>query len=116
MDLLLKLVETKKYRCTKCKGIKQDTLYALGECEHHPDIFVDLTNGQNKTCDALAKQKVAKHYGIMFRYFRAQYVLKTTNGGASTPFTTADQNSIFTAFNPAKLSARPTTIAAAITM
>ena len=50
--------------------------HLLRECEHHSDIFVDLTNGQNKTCDELAKQKVAKHYGIMFRYFRAQYVLK----------------------------------------
>src|ERR1017187_2832643 len=74
--LVLKLVETKKYRCGKCKGIKQDTIHLLGECEHHPDIFVDLTNGQNKTCDELAKQKVAKHYGIMFRYFRAHYTLK----------------------------------------
>jgi hypothetical protein len=83
-SLLLKLVETKKYRCAKCKGIKQDTLHVLGECEHHSDIFVDLTNGQNKTCDALAKQKVAKHYGIMFRYFRAQYVLKKLDEFAQT--------------------------------
>lgn len=83
-SLILKLVETKKYRCTKCKGIKQDTLHVLGECEHHPDIFVDLTNGQNKTCDALAKQKVAKHYGTMFRYFRAQYVLKKLDEFAQT--------------------------------
>jgi hypothetical protein len=60
-SLVLKIVETKKYRCGKCKGIKPDTLNLLRECEHHPDIFVDLTNGQNKTCDELAKQKVAKH-------------------------------------------------------
>ena len=39
-SLLLKLVETKKYRCTKCKGIKQDTLHVLVECDHHPDIFL----------------------------------------------------------------------------
>lgn len=83
-SLILKLVETKKYRCTKCKSIKPDTLHALSDCEHHPDIFVDLTNGQNKTCDALAKQKVAKHYGIMFRYFRAQYVLKKLDEFAQT--------------------------------
>ena len=50
----------------------------------------DLTNGQNKTCDALAKQKVAKHYGTMFRYFRAQYVLKKLDEFAQTfPVTTA---------------------------
>jgi hypothetical protein len=75
-SLVLKLVDAKKYRCPKCKGIKADSLHLLGECDHHPDIFVDLTNGQNKTCDELAKRKVAKHYGIMFRYFRAHYVLK----------------------------------------
>ena len=83
-SLILKLVETKKYRCVKCKGIKNDTLNLLGECEHHSDIFVDLTNGQNKTCDDLAKQKVAKHYGIMFRYFRAHYILKKLDEFAQT--------------------------------
>lgn len=83
-SLVLKIVETKKYRCAKCKGIKPDTLNLLRECEHHPDIFVDLTNGQNKTCDELAKQKVAKHYGLMFRYFRAHYVLKKVDEFAQT--------------------------------
>jgi hypothetical protein len=83
-SLVLKLVETKKYRCPKCKGIRADTLHLLGECEHHPDIFVDLTNGQNKTCDEIAKQKVAKHYGIMFRYFRAHYILKKLDEFAQT--------------------------------
>lgn len=83
-SVVLKIVETKKYRCGKCKGIKPDTLHLLRECEHHPDIFVDLTNGQNKTCDELAKQKVAKHCGIMFRYFRAHYVLKKLDEFAQT--------------------------------
>ncbi len=83
-SLILKLAETKKYRCAKCKGIKPETLDLLGNCEHHPDIFVDLTNGQDKTCDELAKQKVAKHYGFMFRYFRAHYVLKKLDEFAQT--------------------------------
>ena len=83
-SLVLKLAETKKSRCGKCKGIKQDTFHLLSECEYHPDIFVDLTNGQNKMCDELAKQKVAKHYGIMFRYFRAHYKLKKLDEFAST--------------------------------
>ena len=83
-SLVLKLVDTKKYRCSKCKGIKPDTLHLVGECDHHPDIFVDLTNGQNKTCDDLAKQKVAKHYGLMFRYFRAHYLLKKLDEFART--------------------------------
>ena len=83
-SLVLKLVDSKKYRCSKCKGIKADTLHLMGECDHHPDIFVDLTNGQNKTCDELAKQKVAKHYGLMFRYFRAHYLLKKLDEFAQT--------------------------------
>lgn len=83
-SLILKLVETKKFRCAKCRGIKQDTFHLLGECDYHPDIFVDLTNGQNKTCDDLAKQKVAKHQEIMFRYFRAHYVLKKLDEFAAT--------------------------------
>jgi len=82
--LIHKLVETKKYRCTKCRSLKQDTLQLLGDCEHHPDIFVDLTSGQDKTCDELAKQRVAKHYGIMFRYFRAHYLLKKLDEFAQT--------------------------------
>lgn len=83
-SLILRLVDAKKYRCAKCKGIKPDTLELLGSCEHHPNIFVDLTNGQNKTCDELAKQKVAKHYGVMFRYFRAHYMLKKLDEFAQT--------------------------------
>jgi hypothetical protein len=83
-SLILRLADAKKFRCSKCKGIKPDTLELLGACEHHPDIFVDLTNGQNKTCDELAKQKVAKHYGVMFRYFRAHYVLKKLDEFAQT--------------------------------
>ena len=39
----------------------------------------------------------------------------TTRGGANTPLSTADQNSIFTALNPANPSARPISIATAIT-
>lgn len=83
-SLVLKLVDSKKYRCSKCKGLKADTLHLMGECDHHPDIFVDLTNGQSKTCDELAKQKVAKHYGLMFRYFRAHYFLKKLDEFAQT--------------------------------
>jgi len=82
--LVQKIVDTKKYRCAKCKGTKQDSLHVVTECEFHPDIFVDLTNGQDKTCDDLAKQKVAKHYGVMFRYFRAHYVLKKLDEFAQT--------------------------------
>ena len=83
-SIVLKLVEGKKYRCSKCKGIKQDSFHLLCECDHHSDIFVDLTNGQDRTCEELARQKVAKHYGTMFRYFRAHYVLKKLDEFAAT--------------------------------
>lgn len=69
------IVETKKFRCSRCKGIKADSLNDLHQCEHHPDIFVDLTNGQNETCDELAKDNVAHHYAVMYRYFRSHYKL-----------------------------------------
>jgi len=53
-------------------------------CNYHPDIFVDLTNGQNDKCDELAKEKLAKHYAIMYRYFRSHYKLKKLDEFAST--------------------------------
>jgi hypothetical protein len=69
------IVETKKIRCSRCKGIKADALNELSTCNYHPDIFVDLTNGQNETCGELAKENVAGHYATMYRYFRSHYKL-----------------------------------------
>jgi hypothetical protein len=69
------IIETKKIRCNRCKGIKGDSLNELWQCDHHPDIFVDLTNGQNEACDGLARQNVARHYAVMYRYFRSHYKL-----------------------------------------
>ncbi len=69
------LVDTKKLRCARCKTFKGDSLDELPACEHHPDIFVDLTNGQNRICDELAKDNVARHYEAMYRYFRSHYKL-----------------------------------------
>lgn len=69
------IVETKKVRCSRCKGIKGDPFSELSTCDHHPDIFVDLTNGQDNTCSELAKDNVARHYATMYRYFRSHYKL-----------------------------------------
>ena len=55
------------------QGHQGGHLNELCKCDHHPDIFVDLTNGQNETCDELAKENVARHYASMFRYFRSHY-------------------------------------------
>jgi hypothetical protein len=83
-SIINSIAETKKIRCPKCKGIKQESLQDLRLCDHHPGVFVDLTNGQNKSCDELAKHKVAKHYGQMFRYIRAHYKLKKLDEFAAT--------------------------------
>lgn len=78
------IVETKKFRCSRCKGIKAESLNELSTCNYHPDIFVDLTNGQNETCDELAKENVARHYAIMYRYFRSHYKLAKLDEFART--------------------------------
>jgi len=70
------IVETKKIRCNRCRGLhSDDDLNGLFNCEHHPEIFVDLTNGQNETCDEMAKDSVARDYATMYRYFRSHYKL-----------------------------------------
>lgn len=69
------IVDSKKVRCSRCKGIKGEPLSELSTCNHHPDIFVDLTNGQDETCSELARDNVARHYAIMYRYFRSHYKL-----------------------------------------
>jgi len=78
------IVETKKVRCSRCKGIKGDSLSELSTCDYHPDIFVDLTNGQDETCDDLAKENVARHYATMYRYFRSHYKLAKLDEFART--------------------------------
>ncbi len=78
------IVETKKIRCARCKGIKPDSLDDLCQCDHHPDIFVDLTDGQNQTCEELAKANVARHYAVMYRYFRSHYKLAKLDEFAHT--------------------------------
>ena len=78
------IVETKKFRCSRCKGIKGDALNELSTCNYHPDIFVDLTNGQNETCDGIAKDNVARHYATMYRYFRSHYKLAKLDEFART--------------------------------
>ena len=78
------IVETKKFRCGRCKSIKGNALNELSTCNYHPDIFVDLTNGQNETCDELAKDNVARHYATMYRYFRSHYKLAKLDEFART--------------------------------
>jgi hypothetical protein len=83
-SLVNAIVDTKKVRCSRCKTIKAEPLSDLAECEHRPVIFVDLTDGSDAACDALAKQSVAANYASMYRYFRAHYKLKKLDEFAST--------------------------------
>ena len=78
------LVDTGHYRCRHCKGINMSNLDKLLECEFQPDIFVDMTNGQDRECDRMAKEKVASHHDIMYRYFRSHYKLKKVDEFVST--------------------------------
>ena len=78
------IVESKKFRCSHCKTIKGNSVNEVCKCDYHPDLFVDLTNGQNETCEELAKENVARHYAAMYRYFRAHYKLAKLDEFART--------------------------------
>jgi len=82
--LINHLADTGQYRCRHCRGINMASLERLSECEFQPDIFVDLTNGQDKECDRMAKDKVANHHAVMYRYFSSHYKLKKVDEFAST--------------------------------
>jgi len=81
--LINHLADTGQYRCRHCRGINMGSLDRLSECEFQPDIFVDLTNGQDKECDRMAKDKVANHHAIMYNYFRSHYKIKKIDEFAS---------------------------------
>lgn len=78
------IADQKRFRCVRCRGIKHDSLEDLKTCDYQPDIFVDLTDGQDDTCDQLAKEALARHYAIMYRYLRSHYKLKKLDEFAST--------------------------------
>jgi hypothetical protein len=82
--LINHLADTGQYRCRHCRGINMANLDRLSECEYQPDIFVDLTNGQDNDCDRMAKDKVANHHAVMYRYFSSHYKLKKVDEFAST--------------------------------
>ncbi len=70
------LVNNHKLKCSHCKTIRTEkNLDKLGSCDFQPKIFVDLTLGQDKICDALAKKSTEQDYNEMYRYFRSHYKL-----------------------------------------
>jgi hypothetical protein len=76
-ELINSLVDHKTMKCQVCKRIQSERDFDdLCKCDFQPRFFVDLTNGQDKTCDALSKISVNRHYSTMFRYFKSHYKLK----------------------------------------
>lgn len=82
---IISLVENKKIRCSSCKTIRTEKDFdKLGNCNFQPKIFVDLTLGQDATCDRLSKQSLEQNYNEMYRYFRAHYKLVKLSEFAKT--------------------------------
>lgn len=76
-ELINSLVDHKTMKCQVCKRIQSEREFDdLCKCDFQPRFFVDLTNGQDKTCDAISKRCVHQHYSTMFRYFKSHYKLK----------------------------------------
>jgi len=73
---IIALANKKKMKCGLCESIKNENDFDdLGRCEFQPKIFVDLTLGQDKTCDMLAKKSAEINYNEMYRYFKSHYKL-----------------------------------------
>jgi hypothetical protein len=70
------LVETQKSKCGSCVTIKGEAdFHKLCNCDFQPKIFVDLTLGQDRICDALSKKNVENDYNEMYKYFKSHYKL-----------------------------------------
>ena len=70
------LVDNKNTKCSICKTLQSEADFAkLINCNFHPDIFIDLTNNQDRICDALSKQCLEHHYNEMYMYFKSHYKL-----------------------------------------
>jgi len=82
--------EKKSTRCNVCKSITSSKDFnSLIKCQYHSKIFVDMTNGQDRTCDRIASNNVNEHYAEMYRYFKSHYKLKKLNDYSKTT-TTSD--------------------------
>lgn len=81
------LVSSKrKIRCNLCKTIQGENDFntKMSKCDFQPGVFVDLTLGQDKLCDALAKKCTDEHYNEMYSYFRSHYKLTKLSDFAKT--------------------------------
>lgn len=70
------LIDTHKSKCNSCVTIKGESDFnKLCKCDFQPRIFVDLTLGQDRLCDALSKKNVEQDYNEMYKYFKSHYKL-----------------------------------------
>lgn len=99
------IVNQKKHKCEACSTMKYDKDFdRLYKCDFQPDIFVDLTFGQDKLCDSLSKKSLDAHYNEMYRYFKSHYKLVKLSEFVKTegnPNPTLDQLAAF--FNHPRL-------------
>jgi hypothetical protein len=79
------LVDTQKSKCASCVTIKgENDFHKLCKCDFQPKIFVDLTLGQDRLCDALSKKNVENDYNEMYKYFKSHYKLVKLSEFAKT--------------------------------
>ena len=82
--LINSLVENKKIKCQVCRTIQTERDFDnLCKCDFQPRLFIDFTNGQDRTCDLLSKRSLNAHYAMMFRYFKSHYKLRNLSSFAS---------------------------------
>ena len=83
-SLILKLVETKNIAARNAKGLRPTHFTSSVNVSIMPEFLLTSQTVRTRPATRLAKRNVAKHYGVMFRYFRAQYILKKLDEFAQT--------------------------------
>ena len=79
------LIQFKNSKCSSCVTIKlEPDMHKLCKCDFQPKIFVDLTLGQDKICDSLAKKSVESDQNEMYKYFKSHYKLVKLSEFAKT--------------------------------
>ena len=79
------LVQDRNSKCAACITIKgENDFHKLCKCDFQPKIFVDLTLGQDKSCDALSKKSLEDDYNTMYKYFKSHYKLVKLSEFAKT--------------------------------
>lgn len=79
------LVDNQKSKCSSCKSIAGSNEFSkFCKCDFQPKIFVDMTLGQDRICDAISKRSVESDYNEMYKYFKSHYKLVKLSEFAKT--------------------------------